>query len=107
AKHTPRVVSLVAPGGGQMMNERWVIGILFQVLLTLLFAVLLGQMVYALVGSVRTLMSGREPDFVQSFSPMKYPGLAMLAVYLWNVIDIFVTTRKTSKPVKAEGAEKP
>ena len=83
------------------MQKRYVWGVLFQVLLTLLLVVVIVRMVMNFIDVLRLMRTGHEGHPAQLFTGLGTPLLGMLAVYVWNLADVWAAGKWISK--KAAG----
>ncbi len=102
---TPVMMSaFVYPGAGQFLQKRWVAGTVYSVLFTALSLVLIIEVVKPMFHNITAAMDwAAAQNSDQSFEGISLSGvlfsfLAMLVVYVVNVMDVVRASRQTFKP---------
>lgn len=96
--------AFVYPGAGQFLQKRWVAGTVYSVLFTALSLVLIIEVVKPMFHNITAAMDwAAAQNSDQSFEGISLSGvlfsfLAMLVVYVVNVMDVVRASRQTFKP---------
>ncbi len=102
---TPTMLSaFVYPGAGQFLQKRWIAGTIYSLLFTLFSVVLIFHVFKPMFHNLNAALNwAAAQDSSQSFEAISIPDvllsfLAMLIVYVLNVMDVRRRNRKTALP---------
>ncbi len=96
--------AFVYPGAGQFLQKRWTSGAIYSLLFTLFSVVLIFHVFKPIFHNLNTALNwAASQDSSQSFEAISVPDvllsfLAMLIVYVLNIMDVRRASRPRARP---------
>jgi uncharacterized integral membrane protein len=101
---TPMMLSaFVYPGAGQFLQKRWIAGTLFSILFTIFSLALIFEVFKPMFHNVNVALNfaaaqGDQPFEGISLSKVILSFIALMVVYIANILDILRANRKRIQP---------